>query len=475
MVGAAGLAGAAAAPALSAPAAGSPRWVSTSRAAAWSDRSTSLSKLAAGPTLEADVALLSDQTFQTIEGFGACFNELGATALARLSATDRAAVLREFFSPEGGLGLTYCRMPVGANDFSTDWYSYNEIAGDFAMANFSIAKDREHLLPFVKSALALQPNLKLWASPWSPPTWMKRNKHYAMRPNSPGWPANNLRPDQAGREGEDMFIQEEAYFRAYALYFSKFIEAYRAEGVKISMVMPQNEFNSVQPFPSCCWTPEGLARFIPYLGAEMGPAGVEIFFGTLERGDPLLLEKVLQDPQAGPLIRGVGAQWAGKNAVTPIHYLHPDLKLFQTEQECGDGKNDWRYARYTWTLMKTYFGAGASVYQYWNMALLDGGVSRWGWAQNSLVTVDGTRQTLRYTNDYYVFKHLSHFVKPGAVRIRALSYTGYENMLAFKNPDGSTIVVVQNDLSTDLPVKFGLDGAVYAATLPADSFNTLVL
>jgi len=86
-------------------------------------------------------------------------------------------------------------------------------------------------------------------------------------------------------------------------------------------------------------------------------------------------------------VKGVGFQWAGK-AIAGIHRQYPDLPLYQTEQECGDGKNDWRYCRYAWTLMKHYLRNGASAYLYWNVSLKKGGVSRWGWAQNSLVTVD---------------------------------------------------------------------------------------
>ena len=173
-------------------------------------------------------------------------------------------MLRELFAPGVGAGFTLCRMPVGANDFSRDWYSYDETDGDFALERFTIANDLETLVPFIKEALRQQPALKLWASPWSPPTWMKKNRHYAMALPGP-WQKgvqNGLRPDQVGREGTDMFIQEERYLRAYASYFGRFVDEYRKQGIAIGMVMPQNEFNSAQVFPSCCWTAEGLARFI---------------------------------------------------------------------------------------------------------------------------------------------------------------------------------------------------------------------
>ena len=119
------------------------------------------------------------KTLQTVEGFGTCFNELGWTSLNELNQSDRDGILHEFFEPGKGANLTMGRMPLGANDFSLDFYSYDETDGDFDLKDFSIDHDRQTLLPFVKSALAIKPDIKLFASPWSPPQWMKYNKHYA--------------------------------------------------------------------------------------------------------------------------------------------------------------------------------------------------------------------------------------------------------------------------------------------------------
>jgi glucosylceramidase len=189
-------------------------WVFTTQTAPWRR-----GELAANVEASlADVVVQKERPRQTIEGFGACFNELGWTSLAALDPEARDGILRELFSPGVGGSFTVCRMPVGANDFSRDWYSYDEVAGDFALEHFSIANDLETLVPFIGNALRYQPDLRLWASPWSPPTWMKTNRHYAAAlPTS--WHqgvSNELRPDQVGKEGTDMFIQEEPYFRAYA-------------------------------------------------------------------------------------------------------------------------------------------------------------------------------------------------------------------------------------------------------------------
>jgi glucosylceramidase len=210
-----------------------------------------------------------------------CSNELGWISLACLGAEEREGISCELFAPGVGANFTLCRMPLGANDFSRDWYSYDEVAGDFALEPLSIARDLQTLVLFVNSALKHQPALRLWASPWSPPTWMKTNKHYAAAMPMP-WQqgvSNGLRPDQVGKEGTDMFVQEERYLSAYASYFGRFVDEYRKQGIGIEMVMPQNEFNSPQVFPSCTWTPEGLACFVRHLGPEMAKRGVEVFSG----------------------------------------------------------------------------------------------------------------------------------------------------------------------------------------------------
>ncbi len=259
-----------------------------------------------------DVEVRPDTPLQTIEGFGACFNELGWTSLSLLRDEDKEGIMGELFAPGAGANFSVCRTPIGANDFSRDWYSYDEVPGDLALEHFSIGNDFETLIPFIKSALRYQPELKLWASPWSPPTWMKYNKHYAAAIPGPDMPPNGLRPDQVGREGTDMFIQEDAYFSAYAAYIRRFIEAYRSQGISIGMVMPQNEFNSAQVFPSCCWTPEGLTRFISFLGPEMQKLNVDLFFGTMERPNEKLIDIPLHDPRSSQYIKGAGFQWAGK-------------------------------------------------------------------------------------------------------------------------------------------------------------------
>jgi glucosylceramidase len=460
------------------------KWVSSSQILQWkTEKEIALTKASA----TTDVTIHIDQPLQTIDGFGTCFNELGWTSLSMLSATDQKNIFKELFAPGSGANFTICRMPVGANDFSRQWYSYNETAGDFDMKNFSIANDLQTLIPFIKKAQENNPSLKIWASPWSPPIWMKYNKHYAANRIPKGkdslvfeeWGMdfrgidNGMLPGQEGKEGTNMFIQEDKYFKAYALYFAKFIEAYRKQKINISMVMPQNEFNSAQVFPSCTWTAAGLSKFISYLGPQMQKLKVDVFFGTMERPDEKLVDTILTNSQSSKYIKGVGFQWAGKNAIPGIHNRYKDLKFYQTEQECGNGKNDWKYCLYTWGLMKHYFTNGANAYMYWNTSLKQGGISTWGWKQNSLISVDTVHKTYRYNYEYYLLKHLSHFVQPGA---KLLSISGsYNNLLAFINPDKSIVIVAYNEDKTDTLIHLKIGNQMISPLLKADTFNTFLI
>ncbi|GHT49654.1 glycosyl hydrolase [Bacteroidia bacterium] len=451
------------------------QWVVSTAESSWQIQPENSVEFIQSDTFDTEIDVL--HPLQTIDGFGTCFNELGWTSLSVLSDSDREAILKELFEPGTGANFTICRMPVGANDFSRDWYSYDETDGDFELKNFSIDNDKETLIPFIKNALKYNPALTVWASPWSPPSWMKYNKHYACHVSGNETPEqyrNNLQPNQQGLEGDNMFIQEDAYFQAYALYFAKFIEAYRKENISISMIMPQNEFNSCQVFPSCTWTASGLNKFVGgFLGPKMKELDVKLFFGTMERPNALLVDTLLQDENSKKYIEGIGFQWAGKDAIEKIHAGYPALKLYQTEQECGNGKNDWDYCLYAWSLLKHYMNNGANVYDYWNTSLEKGGMSRWGWSQNSLVSVDAEAKTYSFTYEYYLLKHASHFVLPGAQRLAVSG--SFSNLLAFKNTDNSYVLIVYNDKETDFKPVIKIGDYHLSLSLKPGSFNTIFL
>lgn len=435
----------------------------------WADWSAAVRVSASG---SASLDLASARPAQTILGFGTAVSELSWNSLLALSAADRKAVLDEMFSAAGG-GFTLIRTPMGASDFALNFYSYDEYPGDFRMEHFSIARDRSTLLPLIKEILARSDgSFRVWASPWCPPLWMKRSGCCASKPRHVnGRLANDCPPEKTVREGEDGFICDDAHLAAYARYFRMYVDAYRAEGVPIWMVMPQNEFNSDQNFPSCTWKAESLARFVGrYLGPALEGSGTEIFFGTMERPSLAMAQTVLDDSDCRRYVRGAGFQWAGKDAIGPVHAAYPDLFLMQTEQECGDGCNDWAHARHCWELMRHYFACGASAYEYWNLSLEDNGLSPWGWRQNSLVSVDPDGKTFRWNVEYCILKHLSHYVRRGARYLK----TSEGDWIAFVNPDGSTVVALGNE-GPSREVSVALDGRVYALPLPARSVSTLLI
>ena len=282
-----------------------------------------------------DIEILTDKKQQIIEGWGGCFNELGWQALNLLPFKERDKVIKEFFDPNEGLKYNYCRMPIGANDYSFNWYSLNEVDGDFEMKNFNIERDKTILIPYIKAALKYRPDLKIWASPWSPPTWMKTNKHYANKPNT----FNDLTEENAVKTG-DQFIQKKEYLSAYALYLSKFVKAYQKEGINVYAVHFQNEPYTYNQWPNCSWTAPAMRDFVSeYLGPKFAkdknPA--QIWFSTINSRDLEVFETVLSNPNVRKYISGVGVQYEGLDVVDIIGKKYPELNLMQTETPCGDG------------------------------------------------------------------------------------------------------------------------------------------
>jgi glucosylceramidase len=441
-------------------------WTSTTNYKPWLKKQIKLIKLSSSKT---DAAIYPEAKEQTINGFGACFNELGWTALSVLDELGREAILRNLFDPKEGLNLNICRMPVGANDYARDYYSLNDSVNDFEMKYFSIARDKEMLIPYVKAAMKYRPDLKVWGSPWCPPYWMKTNNHYACRPGS----NNGLTKEQMGIEGITQFRMQPEYLNAYALYFTKYIQAYRNEGIDITGVHVQNEMNSCQNFPSCIWTATDLGNFI---GKYLGPAlkasipDAEIWYGTYERPSVEKIDTIMQNPVTSKYITGVSFQWAGKQAIPGVHAKYADLKLMQSETECGNGSNDWKAAEYTFSLMKLYFENGVSVYSFWNSVLDETGKSMWGWKQNSMITVNSSTKEVVYNPEFYLLKHFSYYIQPGARKLKTEGNNS--GLLAFLNPDKSLILIVGNieDVGRETNIKIGKERL--NVHIEPHSFNT---
>lgn len=436
--------------------------VATTEGAPWVDQAVG----AQGAGADGVIEVTSEKAAEW-RGFGACFNELGWRSLGRLEPSEREAVLDRLFLPAGDLQFEYCRVPIGANDYSEDWYSHDEHAGDFDLSQFSIERDRRSLIPFISAALTRRPDLRLFASPWSPPTWLKDPPVYNY----------------------GKLIADQRHLDTYARYFLRFVEGYAAEGIRVHEVHVQNEPVASQKFPSCVMTGHELARFIgQHLGPVFERAGTdtEIWLGTLN--GPEADERrfgyatgfndyaftVLNDDAARRHIKGVSYQWGGKAVVWRTRQAFPEFPVIQSENECGDGTNSWKYAWYVSDLIYHYLANDASGYLYWNMVLDPGGHSTWGWAQNSLLTVNPTTRTVATNPEYHILRHYSAFIHRGYRRLRCKGpWSG--NGVAFEGPGGDLAVVVRNPLGSPRRIELRWREQCWPVQLPAASINTLVV
>jgi glucosylceramidase len=442
-------------------------WVSSTNDARWVKENVGNST---DNQTDITVEVLAEKE-QKIDGWGACFNELGWEALKLLPLEERDTVIKHFFDMAHGCKFNICRMPIGANDYAKSWYSLNDSAGDFNMENFSLERDQNYFVPYIKMAMHYNPDLQVWGSPWCPPAWMKTNNHYACKPDEG---VNDLTEEGRGQENVTQFIMEDKYLYAYADYFTKYVRGYLNEGINVYAVHVQNEMNSCQNFPSCIWTSKDLAIFIgDYLGPAFEKESIEadIWYGTVERPYVEKVDTILNDPEAGKFIAGVGFQWAGKGAISRVNQKYPDMKLMQTESECGNGTNDWAAAEHTWDLLKHYLNNGANSYMYWNMVLDETGKSHWGWKQNSLVSIHSETKKVTYNPEYHLFKHFTHFVAPGSFKLKTKGE--FEDILAFSN-ENQTVVVVANNEAGVKNIEIVKAGNKQTFKLKPKSFNTIV-
>lgn len=409
---------------------------------------------------------------QQMLGWGGCFGELGWDALQKLSKKDRNEVMKALFGKEGA-AFSYCRIPIGANDFARNWYSLDDTPGDYDLKHFSIKRDKKCLIPYIKSALAVNPDLKLWACPWSPPTWMKTNNHYANKAND----FNGLDPQKEVPAGtDDQVIQTPQNLDALSRYLCRFITEYKKAGVNISMIMFQNEPYTFNIWPNTSWKPSSIANFISnYLGPRMAREhkDVELWHGTMNTSNYDELMTVLADPKASKYLTGSGYQWEGKDVLKKIRHTFHDMPMMCTENECGNGSYDWAAAEHTWDLVKTYLDGGCGAFMYFNMVLADKGTSSWGWDQNALVRVDSKTRTTTLSPEYYLMKHLSHFVPVGSHKLKLMGND--DDSLAFLRPDGTIVLFVANKQDHDRDKTVALNDQVLTFKVHKKSFNTFII
>jgi glucosylceramidase len=421
----------------------------------------------------ADITVNDTAIAQSWEGFGGAFNEMGWNYLSILSQADRDKALNLLFGSDGA-NFAWARIPIGATDFSIDRYTLDETAGDTSMASFSIDRDKQKLLPYVQAAKALKGNLHFWASPWTPPTWMKESTISAFQTSHGGFDGGTIK-------GDDTTLQ------ALAQYLIKFVQAYGDQGIKIEFVSPQNEPGYVGKYPTCGWAKATYAKFVgKFLGPAIATAGLstKIMLGTFNGGttidsDPDIVTAVMTDATAKGYIRVMGFQWGMDGTIASAKQY--GVPIWQTEHMCGNypwqsgykdtAPNDQAYAVESWGLIRNWINKGVTAYSVWNMVLdtVGRGIDERIWAQNALLTVDTSAKTLNITPTYYVFRHLSQFVAPSA---KVVGTTGGE-ALAFKNPDGSIVAVAYNSgAAKTMTVAIGSKKLQFA--MPGNGWATVV-
>jgi glucosylceramidase len=420
-------------------------------------------------TASATVTVNDATSYQTWEGFGGAFNEKGWSYLTTQQMKDQAISL--LFAKDG-CNFAWGRIPIGASDYAMDRYSLNETAGDTAMSSFSIDRDKMRLIPYIKAAQAVKSNIRFWASPWSPPTWMKTG------PYNPNTGASHSNFDGGVMKSDD------ATLKAFALYLVKFVQGYAGEGINVEVVSAQNEPNYQQNYPSCHWD---SATYVSFVGKYLGPAltsaslTTKVMDGTLSNpsGDADIGQMVLKDATAKGFVKAIGVQWgmADSGPVTTLKGLAGTIPLWLSETKCGGSigstapaPNDFNYGRDTWGYITGAIKNGLTAYNAWNMVLDKGGLGiddTRKWPQNALLVADAG--TVTATPAYYVFRHFSQFVDPGAKRVDA---TGGD-AIGFKNPDGSLVAIMFNSGSANNSYVVSIGGKKLQFAMPASGWATI--
>jgi glucosylceramidase len=422
---------------------------------------------------------------QTWEGFGGAFNELGWKYLSLLSQADRDNALHLLYGSDGAR-FAFGRVPIGANDYAVDRYTDDEVTSgstDTSLASFSITRDMQYLIPYIKAAQAVNGSIRFWASPWTPPTWMKTSSGSV----------NGTACTYSGTAFDSGCMQDNAQvLSAYAQYFVRWVQGYAAQGITIDAVAPQNEPNYFDNYPSCGWASPLFAKFVgQYLGPAFATASLttKIMLGTMSNAnsgtDPGIVSAVLADATAKSTIRVFGYQWNMQPNVASAK--SNNLPIWQTEHKCGNypwnpagfptfnpntAPNDYAYGVESWGYIRDWIKAGVTAYNAWNTVLDTAGKNNdsvRAWPQNALLTVNTSTKALTITPAYYVFRHCSAFVSTGAKVVP----TSGGDALAFKNPDGSIVTVLYNSGSATTTT-LAVGGAKLQFSVPANGFATVV-
>ncbi len=444
--------------------------------------------------IRVEVTINPDERFQEITGFGGSFTEASAYLLNELSRDNRMKILEAYFGDDGAR-YSLTRKHMNSSDFSLSNYSYAPVEGDVDLEHFSIDEDRDDIIPMIKDAMEISKDgFKIIASPWTAPPWMKDNND---------WKGGKLLPE---------------YYDTWALFFSKYVDAYREEGIDIWAFTVENEpLGNDENWESMHFTPEEQNEFVKnHLGPQLRNDGQDVkIFGYDQNRDAELIEWVdvmYDDPDAAQYYDGTAVHWYGSTYhyfPEELQYAHrkaPDRHLIQTEATVDAEVPAWKDDDWYWSKEATDWGWDwapeerkhlhtkyVPVYRYardmigtlnnwvdgwidWNMVLdRQGGPN---WAENwcaAPVIVDPDLDEVYFTPLYYTMAHFSRFIRPGAYRI-GLDHSDDELMVtAVQNPDGSVVVVLLNQTEETHGIDLNLNGQVHKFSIQGSALQTVVL
>jgi glucosylceramidase len=403
------------------------------------------------------------QQFQQMDGFGAAVTDSSAWLMyTRMSTGQRNELMKRLFDPVNGIGISFVRIPMGASDFSVNGpYSYDDLPPgqtDPTLSKFSINHDMAYIIPILKQALALNPSLKFMANPWSPPAWMKTNG--SMFGTSNGH-IGTLIPSDYG---------------PLAQYFVKFIQAYQAQGIPIYAITPQNEPGyAPDNYPGMFFSAGDESNFIKnYLSPALNAANLHPRIIPYDHNwdDPNYAKTLLSDPVTNSDIAGISWHcYAGSPTVmSTIHTLYPTKDVYETE--CATGASVTPID--TIDLLMQSVQNWAKTVELWNIALDANHGPHNGGCPDCLGVVTANPDTGNgiYSHDYYLIGQFSKFVVPGAYHIGA-NTLGRLTDVAFKNPDGSKVVVAYNNDFHSRTLKVRWNGSQsFTYTLPVGAVVT---
>jgi glucosylceramidase len=410
----------------------------------------------APPAVEA-IALDAAETSQEYLGMGGAFTDAACFMFNELSASARAKLFHEMFHPSE-MGLSVARICIGSSDYAREVYSFDEGSPDPELARFSIDHDRAYILPILSQARAANPGLFLFASPWSPPGWMKPNNSMlggCMHPKS---------------------------MPAYANYFLKFLQAYEAAGVRVNAVSSQNEVDTEQDgrMPACAWPQEYEITFVrQHLGPLLRKHGVATRIWLLDHNYNLWGRAICTLDAPGLRDFSNAIAWHGyvgePEMMMKVQEAYPDVEMYWTEGgpdiTAKDYLTDWSHWAETFTGV---FRNGCRCIIGWNLALDENGKPNVGpFSCGGTVTINSQTSEITRSGHFWAMNHFSRSIQRGARRFDSAEGPSDVSHVAFENPGGERVLILTNP-GPEKTVAISTGESAAEATLAKDSVTTLM-